>query len=56
MAVEAGATLGWERWTGDGGLVLGMERFGASAPAEVLAEQFGFTADQVAEAVRTYLG
>ncbi|UCG40737.1 MAG: transketolase [Acidimicrobiia bacterium] len=55
IAIEAGATLGWERWTGDGGLVLGMDRFGASAPAEVLAEQFGFTADRVAEAVRSHL-
>ena len=56
VAIEAGATLGWERWTGDGGLTLGMDRFGASAPAGVLAEQFGFTPDQVAEAVRAHLG
>ncbi|NND84027.1 MAG: transketolase, partial [Acidimicrobiia bacterium] len=56
VAIEAGATFGWERWTGDGGLVIGMDRFGASAPAGVLAEQFGFTPDQVAEAVRSHLG
>lgn len=47
LAVEAGATLGWERWTGAGGRVLGLDRFGESAPAKVLAEKFGFTAERV---------
>ena len=47
LAVEAGATLGWERWTGAGGRVLGLDRFGESAPAKVLAEKFGFTAARV---------
>ncbi|HOK55323.1 MAG TPA: transketolase C-terminal domain-containing protein, partial [Armatimonadota bacterium] len=44
IAIEAGTTFGWERYVGRWGLVIGMGRFGASAPAPVLAEQFGFTA------------
>jgi transketolase len=52
VAVEAAAPFGWERWVGDLGTVLGMERFGASAPAEVLFERFGFTPERVAEAAR----
>ena len=48
VAVEAGSVLGWHRWVGDGGTVLGMESFGASAPAGKLFEHFGFTADNVA--------
>ena len=47
LAVEAGVSFGWERWTGDGGQVIGVDHFGASAPAGVLFEQFGFTADAV---------
>ncbi len=47
LAVEAAATFGWERWVGDEGEVIGIDRFGASAPADTLFEQFGFTADHV---------
>ncbi len=47
LAVEAGATLGWERWVGDGGDVMGIDHFGASAPYKVLMEQFGFTVENV---------
>ncbi|MCC7078531.1 MAG: transketolase [Acidimicrobiia bacterium] len=46
LAVEAAATFGWERWNVDA--VVGLDRFGASAPASVLAEKFGFTAPAVA--------
>jgi transketolase len=49
VAVEAAANFGWERWVGDGGAVVAMERFGASAPAEKLFEVFGFTPGNVAE-------
>lgn len=53
VAVEAGIPLGWERYIGlDGGMV-GLERFGASAPAEVLYERLGITAEAVMETVRT---
>lgn len=47
LAVEAACTFGWERWVGDQGEVIGIDRFGASAPADTLFEQFGFTADHV---------
>ncbi|MEX2159709.1 MAG: transketolase [Dehalococcoidia bacterium] len=49
LAVEAGATFGWERYVGREGEVVGIDRFGASAPAEVLFKEFGFTAEHVAE-------
>jgi transketolase len=55
VAVEAGVTLGWERWVGDAGAVVGLDRFGASAPAERLFEEFGFTADNVAAVARDVL-
>ncbi len=48
VAVEAGCTLGWERYVGDHGTILGIDRFGASAPAKILAKEFGFTAENVA--------
>ncbi len=50
LAVEAGATQGWHRFTGDKGKVIGIDHFGASAPAGVLFEKFGITGERVAEA------
>ncbi|MXO85147.1 transketolase [Altererythrobacter aurantiacus] len=47
VSIEAGATLGWERYTMANGLNIGLDRFGASAPGNVLFEQFGFTADAI---------
>lgn len=55
-ALEAGRTDGWHRYTGRGGLVMGLDRFGASAPAEALAEHFGFTPEGVAARIRQHLG
>jgi transketolase len=52
VAVEAASPFGWERWVGDHGQVVGMERFGASAPAEVLFDAFGFTGENVASVAR----
>ncbi len=52
VSVEAGVTLGWERWVGDGGVAIGIDRYGASAPCEVNMERFGLTPVQVARAVR----
>ncbi len=49
VSVEAGATIGWKRWVGDYGATIGMDRFGASAPAPQLAIEFGFTAQHVAD-------
>jgi transketolase len=51
VAVEAGIGMGWERYVGASGVVVGMNGFGASAPGGTLMEKFGFTAERVAEAV-----
>ncbi len=51
VAIEAGVTLGWERWVGAKGRAIGIDSFGASAPSEALFEHFGVTADAVVEAV-----
>ncbi len=55
VAVEAGVSLGWDRYIGDNGAFVGMGGFGASAPASVLYEKFGITADAVAQAARARL-
>jgi transketolase len=47
VSIEAGTTFGWERYTGEHGLNIGLDRFGASAPAEDLFANFGFTADAI---------
>ncbi len=52
VSVEAGVTLGWREWVGEFGVALGLDRFGASAPAEVNLERLGFTPARVAEVVR----
>ena len=52
VSVEAGTTFGWERWVGDGGVAIGIDHFGASAPAETLFEQFGLTVDHVVAAAK----
>ncbi len=53
VSIEAGVTFGWERWVGGAGASIGLDHFGASAPAETLFEQFGFT---VANVVATAKG
>ena len=55
VSIEAASTFGWERITGPNGLNLGIDRFGASAPAEVIAEELGFTPRAVAERVSGWL-
>jgi transketolase len=55
VAIEAGATLAWARYTGLDGAAIGLDRFGASAPAQVLYEQFRITPTAVAEAARAVL-
>ncbi len=52
VSVEAGSTFGWERHVGDQGVALGIDRFGASAPGELVLERLGFTAERVAAAAR----
>ena len=56
LAVEAAASLGWHKYTGSDGDVLALDRFGASAPAEVLLEKLGFTAENVASRAMSLLG
>ncbi|MFQ5523574.1 MAG: transketolase [Acidimicrobiia bacterium] len=56
VSIEAAATFGWERIVGADGLSIGINRFGASAPAADLAHHFGFTPQSVAERVRRHLG
>jgi transketolase len=56
LAIEAAVPLGWERYVGPKGAVIGMRRFGASAPYKVLAEKFGFTAANVVKRVHELLG
>jgi transketolase len=56
VAIEAGVSLGWERWVGRDGLVIGLDRYGASAPADALYRHFGLDAESVAARVRLRLG
>ncbi len=55
VAVEAGSGFGWERYLGMDGVFVGMDRFGASAPAEILYEKFGITAAAVVAAAKSQL-
>jgi transketolase len=52
VSVEAASTLGWHQWVGDQGEAIGMETFGASAPAGALYKHFGFTPERVADTGR----
>ena len=56
VAVEAAHPMGWERYVGDQGLVIGIDRFGASAPGGRVMKEYGFTAENVAEQVMRLLG
>ena len=55
VAVEAGVPLGWERYVGPQGAIVALDRFGASAPYKVLAEEFGFTPETVVARAKTLL-
>jgi transketolase len=52
VSVEAGTTFGWRQWIGDAGVAVGIDRYGASAPAEVIAQHLGLTAEHVADVAR----
>ncbi len=56
LAVEAGVSAGWWKWVGDRGGVLGIERFGASAPGSTVLEKFGFTPESIAERAKALVG
>jgi transketolase len=55
VSVEAGISLSWHEWLGESGEAVSLEHFGASAPLDVLYEQFGFTAERVAAAAQESL-
>jgi transketolase len=55
VAIEAGVSLGWDRWVGDAGAIVGLDHFGASAPAGTIFEKFGFTVDRVVAVARGVL-
>ncbi len=56
IAIEAGSPQGWARYVGSGGEVIGINRFGASAPSKTLFEKFGLTPDRVVEKALALLG
>jgi transketolase len=49
VSIEVGVSLGWERWIGEGGAIVGLDHFGASAPAATIFEHFGFTPGRIAD-------
>lgn len=55
VSIEAGATFGWERIVGDHGLKIGIDRFGASAPAAKIAEHLGFTPIDIAARINDWM-
>jgi len=55
VAVEEASTIGWDRYAGSDGVVLGMRTFGLSSPMKVVAEHFGFTAEHVVAAAKEVL-
>jgi transketolase len=56
VAVEQASTLGWDRYVGPGGRIIGMHTFGASAPLKEVERKFGFTPEKVAETAKELLG
>jgi transketolase len=55
VSVEAAASFGWDRWTGAEGTIIGIDRFGASAPGGTVLKELGFTADHVVAAAKGVL-
>jgi transketolase len=56
VAIEAGSPMGWHRWVGDEGEVVGISHFGASAPATQIFDQLGFSVENIAARARMTLG
>lgn len=55
IVVEAGSSQGWHKYVGENGIVIGIDHFGASAPAKILFEQFGFTVENIVAQAMTLL-
>ena len=56
VSVEAGTTIGWERFTGFDGATIGIDRYGASAPGDTVMANLGFTVENVVETARDLIG
>ena len=52
IAIEAGVTLGWSKYTGSDDLVIGINKFGASAPGNIVYKKYGFTAQHIVDLVK----
>jgi transketolase len=55
LAIEAGASLGWKRYVGDGGDSVSLDRYGASAPGEIVLKELGFSVENVIRRARALL-
>ena len=55
ITIEAGITHGWEKFSEFNGLSIGIDRYGASAPGKILADEFGFTPEKIESKIRTHL-
>jgi transketolase len=55
VSIEAASAFGWERYVGADGAIIGVDRFGASAPGPTLMLEFGFTAENVADTAKALL-
>ena len=55
LSIEAGSILGWTRWVGDRGASIGLERFGASAPGEIVLKELGFNVENVVARAKALL-
>lgn len=55
ISIEAGTTLGWQKFTGMNGLNIGIDMFGASGPGNILADHFGFTTEKVATRIQEFI-
>lgn len=55
ISVEAAVSLGWSRWVGDNGKVISLDRFGASAPAQILFDRYGFTIENIVQQASSLL-
>lgn len=56
IAVEAGLPMGWERYAGDHGIIIGIDRYGSSAPGGTVMKEYGFTAENIADKAMALLG
>ncbi|MCL4394465.1 MAG: transketolase, partial [Chloroflexi bacterium] len=56
LAVEAGVPMGWHKYVGDAGAVIGLERYGASAPYQIVFEKLGYSVDNVVAQARKLAG